>query len=433
MAYPILTKTWEYRTNVPTAYEGTNIEQSHYHAYISIKNLLTDTIGHGYKNGTFVDIGGGTFAIQGITQFSADVGWVGKTVKIRGSTSAGNNGDFAITSVPSSAEIRYTNGSGVAEAVNGSFNIIGGNFSNPWILDHVVKQPATSWIGSQNDGVDALRTRSDWFGDTTNRSYFVVRNAVTGTYWCVWGNTNSTISREHSVSRGVTAPNILIASGSVSAGPVGTTVVTPSGSRQAHKDFEPNTTSPFDSPGAFIAKLHLMISSDGENTRLVGTYNGVASLFWFDETVLNPHPSWSADPVTPVITGMADSDGLQTATYAKLNDTAYCIGTRIPSADPDIPDNHSVDIYLTSEGYGTATNGENLTVPNELTGEWPFYPIGLFTTALTSKSRLGQLADIWWTSTGVIQGTTFPDDLTRQYISIGSIILPWNGDIPEFS
>lgn len=434
MALPSLLKTWEYRTNVPS-WGGTNTYDSVRHLALDIKNLLTDTEAHGYKDGSFVDVGGGIYAIQGITQFTAVVGMIGKTVKVRGSTSSGNDGDFTITAVPGPSEIRFANASGVAESVNGSVNVIGGNFTTlPWVLDHTVVPPAASWIGAAADGIDAFRVYTDWQSDTVAFTQVVLRNTVTGTYWIFTGDTSSNSFRERGVIKGITAPGSVVASGSLSANPTGDLVTSPEGQHNQEKTFNGNTSAWYaGDTGGSISKLNLMVTDDGQHTRIFSCIRGFVPLFWFDETVLNPHPQWATGP-TPVVTGMRDASSVaHAATIAAFNDSAFLAGSKIPTAVLGQPDRHTPDLYMTAEGYSTALAAENIVVKNELTGEWPLYPIGLLSNEIGYKSRIGQLKDMWYTSTGTVGGEFFPNDTSRQFVNIGDVVLPWNGDLIEWS
>jgi hypothetical protein len=434
MALPALLKTWEYRYNIATGIGNGGQDESHWQVFIDIKNVLTDTIAHGFKVGSISQVSGTTWRITGITQFTALGSMVGKTIKLRGMSTGDNNGDFIITAVPSATEIQFTNSNPTPnpESVNGSYNVIGGNFTNPWILDHTVKQPATSWVGSTGDGIDALVDYSDWYGDLTNFSQWCIRNPVTGTYWSMFGDCDSTAYRERMVPRASTAPNQLFAGGAVNVAPYGTVVINPEGSVNAHKSFEPNSTTPFPEGAVIVVKLHCQMSNDGQHTRLFATYGGQPVLFWMDETVLNPHPQWATGE-TPVITVQADGNDSQCPSFNQLNDTALCIGTTIPSANSQIRDRHVPDVYLSAEGFGSATNAENLSVPNELTGEWPLYPIGIVCNEIAYKSRIGQLKDIWWTSGGTNGNEYIPDDLSRQFLVVGDMVLPHDGSLVEWS
>ena len=45
--------------------------------------------------------------------------------------------------------------------------------------------------------------------------------------------------------------------------------------------------------------------------------------------------------------------------------------------------------------------------------------------------RLGSVYDLWYGSTAVGQGDTYPNDSTRQFVQFGHFIFPWNGTAPQ--
>ena len=87
--------------------------------------------------------------------------------------------------------------------------------------------------------------------------------------------------------------------------------------------------------------------------------------------------------------------------------------------------------FLSAEGYGSAALGQNLVQPNELTGEWPFAPVGVAAGQVQFRGRMGIIPDMWWTSTALVGGQTFPNSTARNFLCIEDFIIVWNGDIPE--
>ena len=70
---------------------------------------------------------------------------------------------------------------------------------------------------------------------------------------------------------------------------------------------------------------------------------------------------------------------------------------------------------------------------DELTGEWPMYPIGIVSTDVGYRGFWGRLKDIYVTPqhTTLIAGTTLPADGSRQWIHTGGdLVLPWDGSVP---
>lgn len=436
MTLPALEKTWEFRTNYAFTAPGGTYDVHRQLAYY-IKNLLTDTIANGYQDASFVNIGGDTWAIQGISDDVVDVSMVGKTVKIRGSTTVGNNGDYTITAVPSATEIQYTNVNGFAEAVNGSWSVIGGNFTNPWVIQH--SQDTSGVPGTKDDGVDQIGTYTDWIDHPTAFPYVVIRNPVTETEWYLSGENNTTSGGQYdgyAVTRSTTYPNYFEpGAGGADSRANGNTVINVTGSRTAHRQWTSDNQYWFTgNVGAGVVKLHLAMSSDGEHTRLLGCMEGYIALFYFDETVKNPHPDWISGG-NATVTSMTASGALSNRpTYGTYNDAATAIGSTIPPTGYTSGlSHHAPDLYLSAEGYGSAAVGQNVSVANELTGEYGLYPIGVVCTELGHRARIGQLKDMWWCPTTLTAANTLPDNTSRQFLVLEDMVIPWDGSIPEIS
>ena len=356
MALPALTKTWEFMTNQATV--GATNASSNNEVAFKIKNLLTDTIANGYQDASFVDIGGGTFAIQGITDDTVDGSMVGKTLKVRGSTSPGNDGDFTITSVPSSSEVRYSNGSGVAEPVDGSWNILGGNFTTPWVMQHSYN-PFHGPIGVRDDGVDRIGVASDNNVSFSSGGYWVVKNTVTGTEW-VWGGTRQNSGDNAAIVGQTTYPNYFDewgGAGDPIAAP--NTITDLDGTRTSQIWFRYKADWITNTGSAFVAKVHVMMSDDGQNTRVLVSQFGVFPLLWVDETVLNPHPDWIANGNSTVACMRNSAATSNIANYGTFNDSTGVYASELPdSLLALLPQTSGTDLalvrYLTCGGAQTA-------------------------------------------------------------------------------
>jgi hypothetical protein len=442
MALPTLAKTWEFKTN-HYVYGGYIQDEWAQYAMCDIKDSLCDFIPRlgAYASGTF------TFASPTVTYTATGnifdstlVGdLVGKNVRIAGATTPGNDGEFTITAQTANT-LQWSNASGAAEALAGSLNVRAGDFTVPWVISHT---GTTTVAGTKDDGVDRLAgdpTRLG--GGTGNVGYWVIKNTVTGSWWSFSADSDYTGLGDRAargVIRSTCAPNEMLVPTSLSVPPNGTTLEDGS---YAHTewsnaiewwfyDLGPVTT-PFDS------KLHVMMSSDGQQTRLALFKDNSSPLAWIDGIVLNPHPAWASASSTPAVTSMYTSNALSNAWhYSTFNDAAKLIGSEI-----DVPAGHGLSptggneyhrtsFYATSEGYGDAAGGQNIPGVNLLSGAYDLYPIGLSTSSLERRGRLGQLPDLWWTGTDVYQGWTFPDAASRQFIAFGDLVLPWDGSIPE--
>ena len=433
MPLPQLEKTWEFRTNEATV--GTSSELSYEAIAYQMKQMLTDTVANGFQDGTFVNVGGDNWEIQGITDDVMTAGLVGKTIKIRGSTTAANDGEYTVTAVPTSDSVRYLNVAGVAEAVNGSWNVLGGTLTSPWVIQH--SQVASLGAGPVvNDGVDRWGTIAASAVEFDNGSYVVLRNPVTETEW-MWSGVVQNGGDNAATIRMCTSPNYFetYTGGTSTVGyPPGNTITDINGTAASHLSFRTKEDWITASNSAHVAKLHLAISDDGKNTRMMFASFGVIAAVWFDETVSDPHPDWVAGGNPTVVSAMRNTGATSNVmTYGTLNDNASVYASEFPAVGSSPIKRANGPVYMTSEGYISSANGQGQIVANELTGEWPMHPIGLVSTNLGSRSRLGYIPDMWWVSTGMAAGMTMPDDVTRQFLVLEDIAIPWDGSIPELT
>lgn len=86
---------------------------------------------------------------------------------------------------------------------------------------------------------------------------------------------------------------------------------------------------------------------------------------------------------------------------------------------------------------GEAVNGilieAQMTFADDDTAEWPFGPIGLYTSTASHRGRKGTLIDLWWGSQTATNADNYPADNTRQFVQFGHLIFPWNGSVPLIS
>ena len=177
------------------------------------------------------------------------------------------------------------------------------------------------------------------------------------------------------------------------------------------------------STAAYYTKgLHVMQSADGQCTRVILCMANVCSGLWIFEKAKNPIAAWTA----PYFAGaVGSSASAEVATYTNWNDAAKC-NTKYGAT--------TVTNYMTSAFYGTATVGENITYPDDNSLEWPINSIGLASlTAAHRGGRKGEVFDLWWGSTAVQIGTTYPEDGTKQFAQFGHLIFPWNGSVPKMT
>ena len=165
---------------------------------------------------------------------------------------------------------------------------------------------------------------------------------------------------------------------------------------------------------AFDQVLHVAMSTDGQCTRVIGFNSSNMRTFWLYDKPKNPVSGWT----NPAITLMVANSGTTIPTaYTQLNDNAQ-IQARINGM--------AVGLYASTEFYGAAALGENILFPNTLTGEYLMTPCGLACGTSGAYGRHGEIYDLWWTSTSVYAGETFPGSSTRQFACLNCLVHPWN-------
>jgi hypothetical protein len=174
--------------------------------------------------------------------------------------------------------------------------------------------------------------------------------------------------------------------------------------------------------GAWSTTLHVMMSTDGECTRMFFIMNRQGALetssLWLFEKPKNPVSGGYPFLATMIGHGNTSNPFIS---YFQLQDiNSYSHGNW---------SSRSVNYYLTSEGYGSGTLGENLTTADEDTGGWSLCPVQLSIASVVPVrgARKGDLADLWWGSTSVDLGSTYPGDGTKQLVQVGHLVFPWNG------
>lgn len=169
-------------------------------------------------------------------------------------------------------------------------------------------------------------------------------------------------------------------------------------------------------------RIHVMRSSDGQNTRVFFCINSLVAGFWCFERAWNPVSGWTLPFCVNVrrITGNITDTGLMTF--------GVWVGTNAFAAVGPIGD---MPLFTTSEwapgGTGNSI-GNRYSIPNELSGEYPICPIGLWhDTTVGQRGRHGSIPDMYFTATTPVMGDTYPADGSKQFQQMGQMIVPSDG------
>jgi hypothetical protein len=159
--------------------------------------------------------------------------------------------------------------------------------------------------------------------------------------------------------------------------------------------------------------LHVMQTSDGTSTRVIVASSGVVRCTWFIETqadcLASPNSAAfyvSSGVLTTVLTASAAFNGRNAS-------LAY-------------------QAYLTGEmAANTLICNLNAGAQNQFVNAYQLCPIGLYSNTATKLGRVGRLVDLWWGSSAIALGSTYPlTGDTREFVQFGAVVYPWNGSIP---
>lgn len=275
--------------------------------------------------------------------------------------------------------------------------------TNPWLMRYSCN---STTAGTAGDGVDRLTTDASfvWNAAGSAHSWMVIRQ--TG----IAANYEVCISCESASTPGgvlaiVVSPSAGFTGGSTTARPTATDEVIVLAS-----------TSWTSVATDIATRLSVMQSTDGQCTRVIGAASGALTFMWVFDRPANPTAGWSNPSVSVVQganVGLASQLSAAGSALAKMRSGST-----------------NGNVVLTCEGNSTGiipTDAVFGNVANEISSEWPMIPIGFESYTVGVRGRHGTLQDIWYGSSSVATGDTYPNDSSNQFAQFGNIILPWNG------
>lgn len=178
---------------------------------------------------------------------------------------------------------------------------------------------------------------------------------------------------------------------------------------------------------------HYIRSSDGDVQRLLVFSQDFLVAGLFLDAVQNPISGLNGSNVNPPMYWIYSYSGSPTSNAANLTTTATWVNAvfavRTPSTNVTSP-GPIVSVYLGAEGYSGNLLTIGLTVPNDLTGEYPLLSTSLISSTSPYRGRLGTPYDLYYGVSNLALGTTYPADGTRTVMQFGYLAIPWNGSIP---
>ena len=170
------------------------------------------------------------------------------------------------------------------------------------------------------------------------------------------------------------------------------------------------------SPGNY--RYHIMMSSDGDCTRVLMFTDTIVTGLWLFDVPDNPVSGWT-NPYVAMIYGENNSS-TNICSYETWNETATARG-RYSGAD--------TTMFFSSEGLANALLGE-FFLANQLDNTWIATEMGVASQTSTFTGIMGSMFDLWWgagfnASEGT--GRYYPETGTKLYVQVKDMIFPWDG------
>lgn len=169
--------------------------------------------------------------------------------------------------------------------------------------------------------------------------------------------------------------------------------------------------------------LHCMQSTDGENTRIIVMSEGTPIWLLCVETP-TPRGLSISDPVF-VLQGAYIGSGPwpQVGWSAQTLCTVANAGVKMPISGT------TYSMWCTTEGDASGLMQNRVNVganANDLTSEWPMFPIGFACDTTGARGIIGSIKDMWFGSSGVPNGDTY-DASSLTFAQFGQVVVPWDG------
>jgi len=163
--------------------------------------------------------------------------------------------------------------------------------------------------------------------------------------------------------------------------------------------------------------VHVLQSTDGYCTRVLLYDTSVCKGYWMFDTPINTVSGWT-NPNICTILGSSSSTGV--VTLSNLYTTANCHGYGVSA----------MTLFLTCEGGGGSPLTSLVNSANDLGGSFPMFPIGIASTTASNRGRHGSMIDLWYGSSAIADGDSYPGNNSCQFLQNGLLIQPWNGSSP---
>lgn len=287
-----------------------------------------------------------------------------------------------------------------------------------WIVDHSCDSAVA---GTPGDGADRWTTYDKivWGSVAGVNSWIVLKNsnAISGKtlYWL--------ISCENSGSDTNTLDMYIskVGFGLPYGGTNGTTAARPTATDEQRMLASTN----WGAGSAAVIRFHIMMSSDGVATRIFTTRYGAFTGLWMLDTMIGTATgvednfiasAWGGVSGNPMDANSLSQTGqplARTSTGSSINGVLTGVGSRYAS---------NIHVMLA---------GTNRVLWNDMAQNDMVMSVGVWGTDYPARGHLGSIVDLWWGSNLVVPGQSFPGDFSRQLITMGPLIIPWNSTVGE--
>lgn len=271
------------------------------------------------------------------------------------------------------------------------------------------------------DGIDRFTEPSAWIAsvnDTGARSWIVLRQEAIGLEFLIEARASGT---PHERFLRAFISRVGFTGGSNNTRPVAVDESALIESTSGGTSWIVSSADPFRSV------VHVLRSTDGIQTHVIACANGNPTLWWSFQKAVDPVAGWS-DPLA-ALCHYTSSPTYTIGAYALGAYTDSSLyGLRCTTGDRWFRATAAVPFASDKQTLNTA----ELAAPGAFDNSYFMLPIPLvsFDTANQSQGFLGRLADQWFGHSVHLDGRTFPEDGSRQFVQFGTLILPWDGSIP---
>jgi hypothetical protein len=279
--------------------------------------------------------------------------------------------------------------------------------SNPWVVDHSCNSVTAGAAGDGNDRWSAI-TDLVWNNAGSAHSWIVLKQTGISANFQICIDLNSSVT-SHPISITV-SPSSGFSGGTTTNRPTAADEISISSARNWAVS----------AAGSIQFVWHLIVSSDGQVTRLVLCSSNAAHNIIVFEKAANPVTGWANPWFAYHANANSGVECLNASSATDLN-PGFIIGYGASSM---------LMGYTVESGFDGVLSNQ-LTTANDLSGEWPLFPLGLAcTVTVGSRGRHGSVFDLWLGSTTPPTGDCYPGDSSRQFAHFGDLVFPWNGTNP---